>query len=581
MIVQIILITLGFVVALSYPIGIEPLRFLPTNLSNALISASAILLLSIGYILLGVWLVRRQIRNNLNHYYRQLFNYRLLLLAVYFAQIYIFHLPILISGAPGFISLGIGQIPFVTNFLILTPFLLTLVLSYIPFYWIEKFIYKAQSSGARPNDQMVGQATGSPSLANFLAFQIRTYFMLGILPLLFFLFALETIHAIQPLHNVILIYPFIEWLISILLLLAMYIFAPFALKYLWVTKPLPEGSLRIFLKSIAFRANIKIRDFLIWEVGRRPFVNALLIGIFPFNRFVIFTDSIIKNLSDDEIAAVFAHEVGHAKFNHLLLLLLFTMAYLSILFSLSGVIDRALGNLPEWLGQAGGIWNLGFSLTLIMVFWLVLFGQLSRRFELQADWFAAQITADPDSFTRALTKIAYLNGIPLRTSGMSALTHPSIDKRITSIGNRDAFASAQTRTMKKVIAILTVSICLALTGVGYTIIQEIKSAPQRQVRIQAWNQAEQGRLILAELEHKPYTQLSNEDISKIQTGISYINQAIASDPGQSYYYFILGAAYEHLGPECDQASQLNYQKAYELEPTDPTERYYLSKKLNQ
>src|SRR3989339_215948 len=136
MIVQIILITLGFVVALSYPIGIEPLRFLPTNLSNALISASAILLLSIGYILLGVWLVRRQIRNNLNHYYRQLFNYRLLLLAVYFAQIYIFHLPILISGAPGFISLGIGQIPFVTNFLILTPFLLTLVLSYIPFYWI-------------------------------------------------------------------------------------------------------------------------------------------------------------------------------------------------------------------------------------------------------------------------------------------------------------------------------------------------------------------------------------------------------------------------------------------------------------
>jgi len=492
MIVQIILITLGFVIALSYPIGIEPLRFLPANFSNALISTSAILLLSIGYILLGVWLVRRQINNNLNHYYRQLFNYRLLLLAIYFAQIYIFHLPILITGSSGFIGLGIGQIPFVTKFLILTPFLLTLILSYIPFYWIEKFIYKAQSTGTN----------SFPSLSNFMIFQIRTYFMLGILPLLFFLFALEMIHAIQPLHNMIMLYPFIEWLISILLLLAMYIFTPFALKYLWVTKPLPEGSLRIYLKSIAGRANIKIRDFLIWEVGQRPFVNALLIGIFPFNRFVIFTDSLIKNLPDDEIAAVFAHEVGHAKFNHLLILLLFTIAYLSILFALSGALASVLGN---------GIWNFGFSLTLIMFFWLVLFGQLSRRFELQADWFAAKITADPDSFTRALTKIAYLNGIPMQTSGLSTLTHPSIDKRITSIRNRNTLASSQIKTMKRIFYILVISCALGMGGISYTIIKEIKSAPQRQLKIQAFEMTQKAYSLLAGLEKEtnPTIQLEN------------------------------------------------------------------------
>ena len=53
MIVQIILITLGFIIALSYPMGIEPLRFLPTDSHKAVESALAILLLNVGYILLG------------------------------------------------------------------------------------------------------------------------------------------------------------------------------------------------------------------------------------------------------------------------------------------------------------------------------------------------------------------------------------------------------------------------------------------------------------------------------------------------------------------------------------------------
>ena len=563
MIVQIILITLGFVIALSYPTGIEPLWSLPTDLPNTLMSVSAILLLSILYILIGIRLVRHQIRNNLNSYYRQLFNYRLLLLLIYFAQIYVFHLPILISGAPECIGLDIGQIPFVTKLLIRTPFLLTLILSYIPFYQVERFIYSHQSD-KQTSDKF-------PSLLNYLSFQIRTYFMLAVLPLMVFIFVLEMIHAIPFLSNTILIYPFIDWFISILLLLAMYLLTPFVLKYLWITKPLSEGSLRIFLKSIAYRANIKIRDFLIWEVGQRPFVNALLIGIFPFNRFVIFTDSLIKNLSDDEIAAVFAHEVGHAKFKHLLILLLFTVAYLSILFTLSSLFESALGN---------GICNFGFSLTLIMVFWLVLFGQLSHRFELQADWFAAEITADPDSFTRALTKIAYLNGIPMRTSGLSSLTHPSIEKRITSIGNRDAFALSQLRTMKKILLILVISCALGIAGVSYTILDEINSIPQRQLKIQAFELAEKGLLVLSELEQKPPAYLSAEQTKKLQVGISYINAAIKLNPQHPSYYIILGEAYEYLGHAYREESQLNYRKAYELEPIYPVERYYLSKKLS-
>lgn len=562
MIVQIILITLGFVIALSYPTGIEPLGFLPVNPPKAAASILSILLLSAGYIALGAWLARAQVKNNLNHYYRRIFNYRILLLPVYSAQVYIFHLPSLIAGGPGFIGLDIGQIPFVTKFLILAPFLLTLVLSYIPFYRVERFIY----SQSIPNEE----PAGAPSLLNFLIFQIRTYLMLAVLPLLFFILAFDLLYALPGFQKTAVIYPFIEWGVSILLLLSLYLLAPFGLKYLWGTRPLEPGPLRDYLQSIAGRAGIKIRDFLVWPVGRRPFANALLIGIFPFNRFVIFTDTLIRNLAAEETGAVFAHEVGHAKFRHLLILLIFTVSYLGIVFSLSVALAGLFGN---------GLWDIGFSLAMIMFFWLVLFGRLSRRFELQADWFAARITGNPDSFTRALTKIAVLNGIPMRSSGLSNLTHPSIDLRISSVNAQAAGPSGPIPAMKKIIALLAISALLALLGLGYTVANEIKSAPRSKLKLEAFEYARQARLLLSQIPDKRYSELTAEEHQKTQAGISLIEKAISSDPKQPYYRLLMGAVLEQLGTKYLRLSQTYYQKAYELEPTDPAERYYLKQKL--
>ncbi|MEW6027307.1 MAG: M48 family metallopeptidase [Planctomycetota bacterium] len=571
MIVQIIIITIGFFIALSYPMGFEPLWFFPADSASAITPAVIIILSSALYVLAGFRLVRQQIRQNLKDYYRRVASYRLLLLFIYFAQVYIFHIPALIDG------LGAGGIPFVTRFLGLCPFLLTLILSYIPFYKVERFIYQQSNR----------ETSNLPSLFNFLSFQIRTYFLLGVLPLLLFILVFDIIHSIPPVYDAIRIYPFLEWITFIGLLLALYIFTPFALKYLWVTKPLPDGPLRIYLDAIAFRAGIKIRDFLVWQVGERPFVNALLIGLFPFNRFVIFTDSIIKNLPDDEIAAVFSHEVGHAKFNHLPILLLFTLVYLGILFSLSGAIDSVLGS---------GFLNFGFSLTLIMAFWLALFGQLSRRFELQADWFAAHITADPESFTRALTKIAYLNGIPMRTSGLSTLTHPSIERRITNIANREGFAQSQLRTMKRIAAILAIGCGLCLAGVGYTIAQEVKTAPERRLQVWASHLAEQAHRLLLDVEKQKESPASMaafgeprlasaeaeraEGREKLLQAISYIDTALQYEDKEPLYYILLGDALEMLSPEYLSKSQRCYEKARELGPIYPGLRYYLEKKMS-
>ncbi|MFH0888092.1 MAG: M48 family metalloprotease [Planctomycetota bacterium] len=620
MLVQIILIAVGFIIALSYPIGIEPLWSLPTNSSNALISAINILLLSILYILVGINLVKKQlhfmssppdrtpgragllkhdskdgcngdtdagnvptpnhsdhtrnhhdyrypaaktehqIQQSLGRYYRRLFNYRLLLLLIYFIQVYIFHLPILIENGPAFGGLDIGEIPFITNLLILLPFLLTLLISHIPFYRMERFMYRIQCLA----DNNLSE-TEFPTLTNYLVFQVRTYFLLAILPFLAFILFVDFINMLPVLRNLITIYPFIGLFLFLLLLLGVYMLAPFVLKYIWVTEPLPEGPLRLVLQSISYRAKIKVKDFLIWKVGHRPFANALLIGLFPFNRFVMFTDTVLKKLSDEEVTAVCAHEIGHAKFNHLLILLVFSCAYMSILFSMNGLMNEILGE---------GIWNFSFSLLLLVLFWVVLFGQLSRRFELQADWFAGEITANPDSFASALSKIAYLNGIPFKTSGMSSLTHPSIEKRINHIQNKISNSATQLIMMRKVVVILIIFCVIGLSGVSYTIIDQIGSAPKRQLKLDAAELAQKASILIINGKDKM-------NKGKFEQSISCLNAAIKLDSTRSLYHIMLGDAYAYLEGEQSRSSMLAYKQAYILQPTDPLERYYLSQKLNR
>jgi Zn-dependent protease with chaperone function len=512
---------------------------------------------------------QNQIQENLSCYYRRLFNYRILLLFIYFIQIYIFHLPILIKTNSDFSGLGIGDIPLVTNLLILSPFLLTLLFSYIPFYWMERFIHKMQYS---TTSELLEKEF--PTLTNYLIFQVRTYFLIAILPLLVYIVFFDFIDMLSSLRNLMIIYPFIEWFLFLLLILVMYLLAPFILKYIWVTEPMPEGSLCLLLRAISYRAKVKIRDFLVWKVGQRPFANALLIGLFPFNRFVIFTDTVLKKLSDEEVSSVFAHEIGHAKFNHLFIFLIFTCAYLSILFFMAGLMNGILGE---------GIWNFSLSVSLFLIFWLILFGQLSHRFELQADWFATEITADPDSFTRALIKIAYLNGIPFKTSGISSLTHPSIEKRINSIKNRMLNSFSQSTMMKKIVAILIILCVIGLSGMSYTIIDQISSAPQRQLKLKSAELAQKAYSLMISCRKKIDDSggISEEVMKECQQSISYLNAAIKLDSTRPLYHRMLGDVFACLEGSQSRASLLAYEDAYLLQPTDPVERYYLAKKLNR
>jgi STE24 endopeptidase len=167
---------------------------------------------------------------------------------------------------------------------------------------------------------------------------------------------------------------------------------------------------------------------------------------------VLLSDRLLETMSDREIEAVFAHELGHIIHNH--------MGWIVVFFAISVLMVLGPGQLvlhwlnplvPEWVKQnyvidlaSGG---LSFAVTLLI------FGYVSRRFERQADVFAARMmevnwgwpsapTAEPPRFgvaqsyvgqrgsamfAAALNRVAYVNNIPIRASGFF---HPSIEWRL-------------------------------------------------------------------------------------------------------------------------------------------------------
>ncbi len=129
-------------------------------------------------------------------------------------------------------------------------------------------------------------------------------------------------------------------------------------------------------------------------------VNACVTGILPGFRYVLLTDALIDSLTPLEVAAVFGHEIGHIAHRHLLYFAFFFLGSLGVLsilaevVSLAGPYARNWPRLTPWTPAVVSEMFQGVALldALGLYFWIV-FGQLSRRFERQADVFGSKVVS--------------------------------------------------------------------------------------------------------------------------------------------------------------------------------------------
>ena len=177
------------------------------------------------------------------------------------------------------------------------------------------------------------------------------------------------------------------------LLLALFIFTlPRLLSALWGTRPLDPGPLRSLLEDFAARAKFRCRELLVWPTGSQM-ANAAILGFTPRTRVVLFTDALLAMLDPLEVAAVFGHEIGHARRRHAAV---FAAWAIGVLLAADSLAVRWVGADSEF-----GPWIVVAGLAL----WLVAFRFLSRRFELEADLESLELVGDAAPLVTSLAKI--------------------------------------------------------------------------------------------------------------------------------------------------------------------------------
>ena len=176
--------------------------------------------------------------------------------------------------------------------------------------------------------------------------------------------------------------------------------------------PLEEGSLRTQIEAFSQKTGFRLRNIYVIDGSKRSTkANAYFSGFGPKKRIVLY-DTLQKELSEKEIVAVLAHEIGHYKKKHVLLSLFFSVIISGLMLFLLSVVV----NSPS-LSQALGSHNSSFHLGLIVFGILyspvsliigMMTNYVSRRNEFAADRFVKD-NYKPEILTEALKKLTVKN----------------------------------------------------------------------------------------------------------------------------------------------------------------------------
>lgn len=261
-------------------------------------------------------------------------------------------------------------------------------------------------------------------LRRYLVLRIRTELAILLVPWFLLVMVSDIATIFLPVQG----NPLIEAIFSLALIIAIVVFGPTLLRLIWDTSSLPRGPLRKKLDNFCRAAGFRTRDILIWHTHHH-LPNAAVVGLLPQIRYVLLTDALIAHCSDEEIEAIFAHEVGHIKHHHFYFYLVFALAFVCFYANAVDLLARLelvqpLENLIAAEPSEGQtLILLGFT----ALYWVFVFGFLSRRLEQQADLFSLRAISEPSALIAGLQKLAAVSGTP-QASG--SWRHFSIARRV-------------------------------------------------------------------------------------------------------------------------------------------------------
>jgi STE24 endopeptidase len=231
------------------------------------------------------------------------------------------------------------------------------------------------------------------------------------------------------------------WMVFNLLALVLYptVIAPLFNKF----EPLADETLKTRVNALMQRCGFAAKGLFVMDGSKRSaHANAYFTGFGAAKR-VVFFDTLLKQLSPEEIDAVLAHELGHYKRRHIIkrIVLLFSLSLAG--FALLGWVSSqawfysGLGVMPSLDTPNDALALILFLMVvpLFTFFLSPLMAQLSRKHEFEADAYAVEHTNGSD-LASALLKLYKDNASTLTPDPVYArfyYSHPPASERLSRL----------------------------------------------------------------------------------------------------------------------------------------------------
>ncbi len=208
-------------------------------------------------------------------------------------------------------------------------------------------------------------------------------------------------------------------------------------------QPLEDASLKDRVVALMQRTGFQAEGFFVMDGSRRSaHSNAFFTGLGKQKR-VVFFDTLLKQLSPEEMEAVLAHELGHAKLKHIPKSLLNSFAYTLIALAGLGWLStqtwfyEGLGVQPHLSGSNDALALLLFMLFVPLISFLTtpLHSARSRQHEFEADAFACEYANGAD-LRQALLKLYQDNASTLTPDPLYVAfyhSHPPAAQRLARL----------------------------------------------------------------------------------------------------------------------------------------------------
>jgi STE24 endopeptidase len=204
---------------------------------------------------------------------------------------------------------------------------------------------------------------------------------------------------------------------------------------------LENSSLRTRIEELLSRCGFQSRGVYVVDGSRRSaHGNAYFTG-FGKNKRIVFYDTLLDSLSEDEVEAVLAHELGHFKRKHINKSLMLSAVISAVGFALLAWLMRS-----EWFYSSLGVETASTHAALILFMMIMpaftyfispLFSAMSRKHEFEADEFAHS-NSDYRALISALVNMYRDNASTLTPDPLHSIfydSHPPASIRITHLEN--------------------------------------------------------------------------------------------------------------------------------------------------